>query len=326
MKLTSISLAIALTHFNLLLCFSAESVPLTDTASVVFASIDAGREALQTPDRYTKALSRFDLESRLRTRDAVTAVDLMRFSAEQVIAWSDEDRAKMQPIIASVAQRFAKYNVPLPPNVLLIQTTGKEEGDAAYCRRNAVILPQRYVGFPAARLEPIFIHELFHVLSSHNEALRNSLYEIIGFKPCPEIALPESLADLKITNPDGPSLNNYITLEIDGKQQLAVPLLYSPERFDPTQSRSFFQYLRFRLLVVERAGDNWHVATMSGDPILLDPKQTPSFHQQIGSNTKYILHPDEILADNFMHLMMQKPDLPNPEIVNEMAEQLRISG
>jgi hypothetical protein len=65
---------------------------------------------------------------------------------------------------------------------------------------------------------------------------------------------------------------------------------------------------------------------MSGDPILLDPKQTPSFHQQIGSNTKYILHPDEILADNFMHLMMQKPDLPNPEIVNEMAEQLKIGG
>jgi len=325
MKPTSISLAIALTQFSSLLGFSAESLPLTETTSVVFASMDAGREALQTPDRYTNVLSRFDLESRLRTLDAVTADDLMRFSAEQVVAWSDEDRAKMQPIIASVAQRFAKYNVPLPPQILLIQTTGKEEGDAAYCRRHAVVLPRRYVGFPAEQLEPIFIHELFHVLSSHNETLHNSLYEIIGFKPCPEIVLPESLADLKITNPDGPSLNNYITLDVDGQQQLVVPLLYSPERFDPTQSRSFFAYLKFRLLVVEREGDAWQVATASGNPILLDPKQTPSFHQQIGSNTKYIIHTDEVLADNFMYLMMHNPNLPNPEIVSKIAGLLKAS-
>jgi hypothetical protein len=323
MKPTSISFAVALFQVGALQAFSAESIPLTDKTSVVFASIDAGQATLRTPDRYTEALSRFDLESRLRTNDDPTVDDLMRFSAAQVIAWSEEDRAKMEPIIASVAKRFSTYNLPLPPKILLIQTTGKEEGDAAYCRRHAVILPRRYIGFPAAQLEPIFVHELFHVLSSHNEALRNSLYEIIGFKPCPEIVLPESLAELKITNPDGPSLNYYITLDVDGKQQLAVPLLFSPDRFNPRQNRSFFAYLTFRLLVVERDGGEWHVANESGEPILLDPQQTPSFHQQIGGNTKYIIHPDEVLADNFMHLMMQKQNLPNPEIVGKLAEQLR---
>ncbi|MEO8498601.1 MAG: hypothetical protein ABI614_26360, partial [Planctomycetota bacterium] len=212
-----------------------------------------------------------------------------------------------------------EFNVPLPPEILLIQTTGKEEGDAADRRRHAVILPQRYVGFPASQLEQIFIHELFHVLSSHNEPLRNSLYEIIGFKPCPEIALPASLADFKITNPDGPSLNYYIELDVDGQHRLAVSLLYSQERFDPTQSRSFFGYLKFRLLVVQHDDDRWSVIEEAGTPTLLDPAQTPSFHQQIGGNTKYIIHPDEVLADNFMFLVMQKPDLPNPEIVEKMA-------
>lgn len=322
MKSISISLAMALIQLGSLDGLSAETVRLTDATTVDFASIDAGQAALQTPDRYTKALSRFDLESRLRTNNDVTADDLMKLAAEQVVAWSDDDRAKLEPIIASVAGRFAKFNLPLPPNILLIQTTGKEEGDAAYCRRHAVILPRRYVGFPASQLEPIFIHELFHVLSSHNEPLRNSLYEIIGFKPCPEIGLPESLADFKITNPDGPSLNYYIALDVDGQRQLAVPLLYSPERFDPQQNRSFFGYLKFRLLVVERLGDRWSVVENSGNPILLDPKQTPLFHQQIGRNTKYIIHPDEVLADNFMHLIMQTPDLPNPEIVSKMAELL----
>jgi len=322
MKPVSIPFAIALIQLGSLQSWSAETVRLTDTTAVDFASIEAGQLALQTPDRYTKALSRFDLESRLKTNDDVTVDDLMRLAAEQVAAWSDDDRAKVEPIIASVAERFAKFKLPLPPNILLIQTTGKEEGDAAYCRRHAVILPRRYVGLPASQLEPIFIHELFHVLSSHNEPLRNSLYEIIGFKPCPEIALPESLAAFKITNPDGPSLNYYITLDADGTQQLAVPLLYSPERFDPKQSRSFFGYLKFRLLVVQHNGDRWSVVESSGNPILLDPAQTPSFHHQVGRNTKYVIHPDEVLADNFMHLVMQKPDLPNPEIVSKMAELL----
>lgn len=323
MKSISISLAIALIQLGSLPAFSTEGIRLTDKTSVHFASIDAGQAALQTPDRYTKVLSRFDLESRLRTNGELTAEDFMRFAAEQVVAWSEEDRAKLEPIVASVAKRFSSYNLPLPPNILLIQTTGKEEGDAAYCRRHAVILPRRYVGFPAAQLEPILIHELFHILSSHNDGLRNSLYEIIGFKPCPEIVLPESLAEVKITNPDGPSLNYYIELDVDGQQRLAVPFLYSPERFDPRQNRSFFKYLTFRLLVVESDGDEWRVAKESGEPILLDPQQTPSFHQQIGGNTKYIIHPDEVLADNFMHLMMRKQNLPNPEIVGELAERLR---
>ncbi len=322
MKPISIAFVILLIQLSLLDCMSAEPIRLTDTTTVSFATIEAGQAALQTPDRYTKSLSRFDLESRLRTNDDVTADDLMRFAAKQVVAWSDEDRTKLEPIVASVAERIAKFKLPLPPNILLIQTTGKEEGDAAYTRRHAVILPRRYVGFDASQLESIFIHELFHVLSSHNEPLRDSLYAIIGFKPCPEIVLPDSLADFKITNPDGPLLNYYITLDADGKQQLAVPLLYSPERFDPQQSRSFFGYLKFRLLVVERDGDDWSVASEAGSPILLDPTQTPSFHQQIGRNTKYIIHPDEVLADNFLYLMTQKPDLPNPEIVSKMAELL----
>ncbi|MBC8353414.1 MAG: hypothetical protein H8E66_15555 [Planctomycetes bacterium] len=323
MKLISISLVIALIQFDPLNGLSADTIQLTDTTSCVFTSVEAGQAALRTPDRYTTALSRFDLESRLKTNDAVTTKDLMKFSAEQVIAWSDADRAKMESVIASVAKRFADYALPFPPEILLIQTTGKEEGGAAYCRRHAVILPRPHVGFRESQLEKIFIHELFHVLSSHNEPLRRSLYEIIGFKPCPEVTLPESLVDFKITNPDGPSLRYYIELDVDGQDRLAVPLLYSPERFDPKQNRSFFGYLKFQLLVVRRNGNDWSVVEESGKPILLDPKKTPSFHQQIGGNTKYIIHPDEVLADNFMHLIMQKQDLPNPEIVSTIKELLR---
>jgi len=62
----------------------------------------------------------------------------------------------------------------------------------------------------------------------------------------------------------------------------------------------------------------------SGNPILLDPAQTPSFHQQIGRNTQYIIHPDEILAENFSHLVIAEAGPAEPEIVSKMAELLAV--
>ena len=43
----------------------------------------------------------------------------------------------------------------------------------------------------------------------------------------------------------------------------------------------------------------------------------PSFFDQIKYNTQYIIHPDEILADNFMILAMSKKD---PASINDLDE------
>jgi len=297
-----------------------ERVDVHGESAVVFASVEAGRAALATPDRFTLALSQFDLECRLGTSEPVTTEKLLAFAADQVRAWTAEEKEKLLAIIANVRQRLAGLKLPLPKTILLIKTTGRDEGDAAYTRGPAVVLPQRYVDQPPARLERVFIHELFHVLSSHNEELRNALYAVIGFKPCLEVKLPPSLAERKITNPDGPTLSNYIEVEADGRTVRAVPLLFSPRQYNQQQGGSLFDYLQFRLLVVQPDGEHWRAAEADGSPWLLDPAATPSFGRQIGENTRYIIHPDEILAENFVHLAMQTPDLPSPQIV----EQIRL--
>jgi hypothetical protein len=48
------------------------------------------------------------------------------------------------------------------------------------------------------------------------------------------------------------------------------------------------------------------------------------FFEQIGRNTNYIIHPEETLANNFVHLMTAKQDLKNPEIP-EKIEQLLLA-
>ena len=46
------------------------------------------------------------------------------------------------------------------------------------------------------------------------------------------------------------------------------------------------------------------------------------FYDKIGLNTKYIIHPEEILADNFVILVQGKTDIPSPEIIESMRNIL----
>jgi hypothetical protein len=64
--------------------------------------------------------------------------------------------------------------------------------------------------------------------------------------------------------------------------------------------------LEFNLFKVEPAGDgNWAVITADdGLSSTLNMAQIPDFYKQIKDNTTYIIHPDEVLADNFSFIML----------------------
>ena len=46
------------------------------------------------------------------------------------------------------------------------------------------------------------------------------------------------------------------------------------------------------------------------------------FTEQVGRNTDYIIHPEEILADNFALLVLNEHDVASPEILQKMREAL----
>ncbi|MDP6445233.1 MAG: hypothetical protein QF805_15655 [Pirellulaceae bacterium] len=163
---------------------------------------------------------------------------------------------------------------------------------------------------------------MFHVLSSHNDTLRRELYGVVGFRECPPIALPENYRARKLTNPDAPQINNVIELELKKGEAkvLATPLLYaSVDRYDPDKGGSFFKYLKFALMVVRAKDDCFEPIVKDGELELLSPRETPDYFRQIGRNTRYIIHPDEILADNFVWMVRGKKELSNPEIVEKMS-------
>lgn len=206
--------------------------------------------------------------------------------------------------------------------VLIVKTTGQEEGGAPYTRANAVILPERILSRATkAELKAVMAHELFHILSRQNAVLKEKLYAAIGFKPCGEVAFPTLLRARKITNPDAPKNDHCIRVNFAGEEAWAVPLLFAnAERYDPARGGEFFAYLEFSFLRLDGGEDSPPAkATYDDQQLQLVPVTAiRGFSEQVGRNTEYIIHPEEILADNFALLVAQEKTVASPDVLERI--------
>jgi hypothetical protein len=172
-------------------------------------------------------------------------------------------------------------------------------------------------------LERLLAHEIFHVASRSNPTLKRELYGTIGFEPCGEVSLPPALAARKMTNPDAPVNEHCIEVQVDGSSVWGMPLLLSrQERFDPTAGIPFFGYLTLSMLLVERDGASSRPLERNGAVVLVPFNRVGGLQEQIGRNTEYVIHAEEILASNFELLVEGAPNAPSPEVLERIRQVL----
>ncbi|MGD9720308.1 MAG: hypothetical protein AB7O59_07250 [Pirellulales bacterium] len=301
-------------------------MPLTTGTVVRFADVREGVEAVTRRDDYIRSQGPLERQLRLKTDRPVSEDEFAAFVGSHVRPWTDEEIARLTPLLTALGEKLAHWKLALPPVILLVKTSGDEEGGAAYCRGSSIVLPQRMVDNRRNTLARILPHEVFHVLSSHNPELRRRLYATIGFAPCNEVPLPAAIAARKITNPDAPRNTDSIVAEWQGQPAEWLPVLVAKyDRYDPARP-SFFDYLDFKLLLLACDGEQRLAALRDGQPVLVEPAEVPGYAAQIGDNTKYIIHPEEILADNFVFLVDGRIDVPTPRVVQAMGEVLQAPG
>lgn len=299
---------------------AAQEVPLTEGSVVRFATAAEGREALAERDAFLDNLGPLERQLRVGTEEDVSDERFVAFLRGEVLDWPAEAVARIGAALGEVREKIAPLKLRFPETVLFVLTTGREEGDAAYCRGAAtVVFSRRRAASTGEALEHLLLHELFHIFSRNHPELREPLYATLGFRPCPRIELPVSIRPRRLTNPDAPTIDCSITLEDEGRSTPATPVFFaSIDRFDPARPGPFFRFATFRLMAVEQVDGRWRAVERDGQPVLIDPAESPSYAEQIGRNTGYIIHPEEILADNFVHLVRGKTDLPTPRIVESM--------
>jgi hypothetical protein len=300
-----------------------EGIQIGTNVTVYFSSVETGREILTRRDDFIAALTPLDRRARMQTNQDVSEKDFLAFVGRSVQPWTPDETNRIVDVLQMVGDKLAQWRLPLPANIMLIKTSGEEEFNNCYTRQNAIVFPAEEAARKPSALKYSILHELFHVLSRHDPALRQALYGTIGFKRINEIELPEELRGRKVTNPDG--VQNGWTIGLTNQSEVvqAVPILLATgPSFNPNE-RGASPYDYFRLLVVEPGSSGWAPQLVAGHPRLLKPAETTGWFEQIGRNTHYTIHPDEILADNFFLLINGNTNVPTRRITAGMANAFR---
>jgi predicted nucleic acid-binding Zn finger protein len=62
---------------------------------------------------------------------------------------------------------------------------------------------------------------------------------------------------------------------------------------------------------------------LNGRPIIYSMNDVRGFFEQVGRNTQYILHPEEIMADNFVYAINDRKKQPTQAIISSIQNRLK---
>ncbi|MGB4960437.1 MAG: hypothetical protein WBO36_13240 [Saprospiraceae bacterium] len=257
------------------------------------------------------------------------------FLSTQVSPWKQDERLQLTEIFNVVKALCDTLSPRLfPAGMRLIKIKTGPLGDHVYyTRERDILIPENI--FPIddpARQIPVMIHEVFHVLSRYDETLRKDLYRLIGFSKSPKpVRLNDHLSRRLLTNPDGVSYQYVMELPKDGGTIQAVPLITSKYDGYRSSTNAFFDYLNFDLYELVDKGEYLEASTTSNGQTTIPLKSTPMFFSKIKDNTQYIIHPDEIMADNFMLGLQayskgdfKKFSKEGKELIDQLMDRLKI--
>jgi hypothetical protein len=207
----------------------------------------------------------------------------------------------LNEVVVEACEKIKKLNPKINLSFKLAKINTRHYGENVYYTRGDVIfIPKNIFTTPNKNKEvSIMLHEIWHLLAEANPKLKDQLYALIGFtKHNVKVKYPNDIDIVRLTNPDG-AHDEYSLQYPDGTRLL--PLIRSKRKVFDKGTPLFFDYLQFDLYYIDKNGN---VITDGKGGSTASDKHLSDYFGYIKDNTHYIIHPDEIIADNFMNLVL----------------------
>ena len=326
---------------NIKKCFSVITVFAVITASLCscvkkdgnhiahrFASAEEGRELmLSNNENYYDHFSQNELDFKMQKTGA-TMDEYKAMAAEQVLDFTPWEKSYIDSCIRDMEKALDKNGYMLPDidEIVFIKTTMQEEpGASGYTHGTQIYLQAEVVSINSVgHLIPGFDeyfrhliwHELFHCLTRNNPDFREAMYSLVNFTVVDsDFEIPDSVFEYHITNPDVEHHNSYATFIIDGQEIDCFTDFITTMHYEEVHA-SFMTCSTTALVPID------------GTDIYYMPEQASNFDEVFGTNTGYVVDPEECMADNFADAMLYgiegKDDqgYPNPEIIQGILDYL----
>ena len=290
------------------------------------------KKLLKDQDNYIGSFSKYDFQSKLKTLNIVlhTKNNYIQNCIENCLEWTQEEKNLLSNFYKLFLKNLKKYDlydnwIRTMPFIYIVKNTMEHEGGATgYTFRNMIFVKK--IDYD------LLSHELFHIYSRYNPHKKSQLYKLLGFKIANQLKFPDnSIKDLIISNPDTQSIV-YTTVKVNNTKFIVTPVIHSDNlKKNNTVKDSFFQDMKTSLLFVNlRKRDDEIVLTPKSMeeydlPSFISINKVPEYKTQLQQNTKYDIHPEEVLADNFSFIMnntwktLSNTDLPK-KIIEIMKE------
>lgn len=283
------------------------SIDVNAQVRLLFASKEEAKEMINEEDEYTNGWGSFDLDCRAGHKDATKSevLDIMR---DNCLEYSDEEKDILTKCMSMIQDTLTTYGwtVPMPEEIVFVKTTMKEEGNAGgYTRKNRIYL--NGISSTHWRSVRLVAHELFHVLTRNDAEFRRKMYSIIGFNVIEhEFEFAKDILDKRISNPDVSRYDSYAELTIGDVKRPCTMMLYSNREYE---GGSFFNYANIGLIPLD---DELKPIVKNGITEIHPLEECTDFYDIVSNNTRYVINPEECLADNFAALI----------VLNYMIEQI----
>lgn len=309
----------------LLILFLLLPACLAESSAPVYRYVDADEAArlLLGNRNYFDNLSQNDLNFRMQKLDA-TLEELEAFIAKQTRDFTDAEKARIDRAMERIRENCDAWGYVLPPmdDIVFAKTTMREECDAeAYTHGTQIYLGEGLIkkGFDddpkvQTRFDTIVAHELFHCLTRNHPDFRAAMYGILGFTVVDsDYEFAPEIRERMISNPDVEHHNAYASFDINGTPTNCVALFTTGNPFEK-EGDSFFDDMVTGLVPI----DDMTTMYTSGD--------AANFWDVFGRNTKYVIDPEETMADNFSFAVIYGLDgkkHETPEIIQAIDKLLK---
>lgn len=227
---------------------------------------------------------------------------LKNHTLEQTLNWETKEIDRVYDIIQKTqAEISLKTTKVLQDTLYLIKTTGKENFDAYYTAKKAIVIPKTELKFlwiaPRKKeVQGTYAHEYLHILTRQDTLLRDELYNIIGFQKVKNFIISDSLNNLRITNPDVLALDYAIKLKDASGKENSYTLLLVSKYAKYNGKKGFKGYLNTLLGYAEV---NLYKVSPEGKVSMYKKEFNDEFLEKIGTLSNYRYGPDEIIAEGF---------------------------
>ena len=239
---------------------------------------------------------------------------LLTDQSELAQAWTMNEKDKLIKLTMEFENQFETYGIEFQDSIEMLKITGNTRLPKVFVSGNAIVMSQLAVDMHKDNLKDELVQAYFNLYMSKNPDLLNEMTEMLGFSVLPGINLPEELIGKIVIRPS-----------------ITKPYLFEAKRGD-VETSPLYKWIPITLInpntneaedymlaVTLTANGEAYVKTMQSvnkylphipelnNMLVVPLSELEDAYKIFGELPEVYSHPEDILAINFMYLVLERP-------------------